>query len=204
MRWPLRNNRLDGNMRLPIWYILNSLDLFLSWDMILALVQICVWTFFMANLIIYSYVLSLCMVSKSPTFAIDVEPFDAGPQILFNLYQKESNFLAHGVGLLYGIGDDREVLLFLQLYVALSWAAASTFIFVEAGLCIFFIEADSLFSGSFIVVDFYDPSSAGLLSLYRFADRDNHRTDDGVEDFIFSGLHASGFPHNSVLSAFRL
>lgn len=60
------------------------------------------------------------MVSKSPTFAIDVEPFDAGPQILFNLYQKESNFLAHGVGLLYGIGDDREVLLFLQLYVALS------------------------------------------------------------------------------------
>lgn len=130
--------------------------------------------------------------------------FDAGPQILFNLYQKESNFLAHGVGLLYGIGDDRGVLLFLQLYVALSWAAASTFIFVEAGLCIFFIEADSLYSGSFIVVDFYDPSSAGLLSLYRFADRDNHRTDDGVEDFIFSGLHASGFPHNSVLSAFRL
>ncbi len=72
MRWPLRNNRLNGNMRLPIWYILNSLDLFLSWDMILASVQICVWTFFMANLIIYSYVLSLCMVSKSPTFAIDV------------------------------------------------------------------------------------------------------------------------------------
>ena len=130
--------------------------------------------------------------------------FDAGPHILFNLYQKESNFLAHGVGLLYGIDDDRGVLLFLQLYVALYWAAASTFIFVEAGLCIFFIEADSLYSGSFIVVDFYDPSSAGLLSLYRFADRDNHRTDDGVEDFILSGLHASGFPHNSVLSAFRL
>ena len=57
--------------------------------------------------------------------------------ILFNLYQKESNFLAHGVGLLCGIGDDREVLLFLQLYVALSWAAASTFIFVEAGLYAF-------------------------------------------------------------------
>lgn len=46
---------------------------------------------------------------KLPTFAALM--FDADPQILCNLYQKDSDFLADVVCLLHGVGDDRGVLL---------------------------------------------------------------------------------------------
>lgn len=55
------------------------------------------------------------------------------------------------------------------------------------------------FSGLFILANYYDPPLA-LLSLYRLADRDNDRTGDGVENFIFSGLYAVAIPQ--YLSSF--
>lgn len=120
--------------------------------------------------------------------------FDAGPQILFNLYQKGIQFLWPMASVCYmALAMIGEYCSFSSTLPCLEQLLPLLYL-LEAGLCIFFIEADSLFSGSFIVVDFYDPSSAGLLSLYRFADRDNHRTDDGVEDLFFLDCTLRVFP----------
>lgn len=62
----------------------------------------------------------------------------------------------------------------------------------EAALCIP-LDADSLFFWLSHSSNFSHPP-AGHMSLYLFADQDNHRTGDEREDLTFSGLYVVGIP----------
>jgi hypothetical protein len=62
----------------------------------------------------------------------------------------------------------------------------------EAGLCNL-LDSDSLFFWLIHSSKFSHPP-AGLISLYLFADRDNHRMGYGREDLTFSGLYVVGIP----------